>query len=100
MNRKSYYIFHDLRLQDQSRFFQLDTLLISKKYALIIEVKNIAGAIYFDPHFNQLIRTIEGKRNGLSRSHHASQPPGITIDQLVLEKQFSLTAHPFIDCHQ
>ncbi|MFP3508718.1 nuclease-related domain-containing protein [Peribacillus sp. SIMBA_075] len=58
---KSYYIFHDLRLQDQSRFFQLDTLLISKKYALIIEVKNISGAIYFDPHFNQLIRTIEGK---------------------------------------
>ncbi|MFC5363621.1 nuclease-related domain-containing protein [Peribacillus frigoritolerans] len=40
---KSYFIFHDLRLQDQSRFFQLDTLLISKKYALIIEVKNIAG---------------------------------------------------------
>ncbi|MCP1095759.1 NERD domain-containing protein [Peribacillus frigoritolerans] len=58
---KSYFIFHDLRLQDQSRFFQLDTLLISKKYALIIEVKNIAGSIYFDPHFNQLIRTIEGK---------------------------------------
>lgn len=58
---KSYFIFHDLRLQDQIRFFQLDTLLVSKKYALIIEVKNIAGAIYFDPHFNQLIRTIEGK---------------------------------------
>ncbi|MED3984662.1 nuclease-related domain-containing protein [Peribacillus simplex] len=58
---KSYFIFHDLRLQDQSRYFQLDTLLVSKKYALIIEVKNIAGAIYFDPHFNQLIRTIEGK---------------------------------------
>ncbi|MCM3672424.1 NERD domain-containing protein [Peribacillus simplex] len=58
---ESYFIFHDLRLQDQSRFFQLDTLLVSKKYALIIEVKNIAGAIYFDLHFNQLIRTIEGK---------------------------------------
>ena len=58
---KSYFIFHDLRLQDQSRFFQLDTLLISKKFALIIEVKNMAGSLYFDPHFNQLIRTIEGK---------------------------------------
>ncbi|MDP1416941.1 nuclease-related domain-containing protein [Peribacillus simplex] len=39
----------------------MDTLLISKNYALIIKVKNIAGVIYFDPHFNQLIRTIEGK---------------------------------------
>lgn len=47
---KSYFIFHDLRLQDQSRFFQLDTLLISKKFALIIEVKNMAGSLYFDPH--------------------------------------------------
>ncbi len=33
---RSYFIFHDLRLQDQSRFFQLDTLLISKKFSLII----------------------------------------------------------------
>jgi hypothetical protein len=58
---KCYFTFHDLRLQDQSRFFQLDTLLISKKFALIIEVKNMAGSLYFDPHFNQLIRMIEGK---------------------------------------
>ena len=97
---KSYFIFHDLRLQDQSRFFQLDTLLISKKFALIIEVKNMAGSLYFDPHFNQAHSNDRRQRNGLSRSHHASQPPGITIDQLVLEKRFSLTAHPIIDCHQ
>ncbi|MFJ7366272.1 nuclease-related domain-containing protein [Peribacillus frigoritolerans] len=44
---KNYFIFHDLRLQDQSRFFQLDTLLISKKFALIIEVKNMAGGAVF-----------------------------------------------------
>jgi hypothetical protein len=61
LQSKSYFIFHDLRLQDQSRFFQMDTLLVSKKFALIIEVKNIAGSIYFDPHFNQLIRTKDGK---------------------------------------
>ncbi|CAH0235044.1 hypothetical protein SRABI96_02775 [Peribacillus sp. Bi96] len=61
LDSKRYFIFHDLRLQEQSRFFQLDTLLISKKFALIIEVKNIAGMIYFDSHFNQLIRTKDGK---------------------------------------
>jgi hypothetical protein len=58
---KSYFTFDDLRMQDQSRFFQLDTLLISKKFALIIEVKNMEGSLYFDPHFNQLTRMIEGK---------------------------------------
>ena len=54
-------IFHDLRLEDQSRFFQIDTLLITQKMCLIIEVKNIAGTIYFDPIFRQLIRTKDGK---------------------------------------
>lgn len=59
LEEKNYFIFHDLRLQDQSRFFQIDTLLLSKKFVLIIEVKNIAGTLYFDPLFNQLIRTKE-----------------------------------------
>lgn len=57
---KSHFIFHDIRLQDPSRFFQMDTLIVTKKFALIIEVKNITGMIYFDHHFNQLIRTEDG----------------------------------------
>ncbi|MFY4775400.1 nuclease-related domain-containing protein [Metabacillus sp. RGM 3146] len=54
-------IFHDLRLKDESRYFQIDTLFLTRHYALIIEVKNLAGTLYFDPVFNQLIRTIEEK---------------------------------------
>lgn len=61
LEEKNYFIFHDIRLQDQSRFFQIDTLLLSEKFVLIIEVKNIAGTLYFDPVFKQLIRTKEGK---------------------------------------
>lgn len=57
---KNYFIFHDIRLQEQTRFFQIDTLVLSKKFALIIEVKNIAGSLYFDSIFNQLIRTKDG----------------------------------------
>ncbi|MGE7603288.1 nuclease-related domain-containing protein [Peribacillus sp. NPDC097675] len=57
---KDYFIFHDIRLQDQTRFFQIDTLMLSQKFILIIEVKNIAGSLYFDSTFNQLIRTKDG----------------------------------------
>ncbi|WP_445487789.1 nuclease-related domain-containing protein [Niallia sp. 03133] len=57
---KDYYFFHDLRLSFQSSYFQMDTLLLSKKFALIIEVKNISGSLYFDPMFHQLVRTKEG----------------------------------------
>lgn len=58
---KNFFIFHDLRLYDNKHYFQIDTLLLSQKFVLIIEVKNITGTLYFDPVFNQLIRTKEGK---------------------------------------
>ncbi|WP_416828474.1 nuclease-related domain-containing protein [Ectobacillus polymachus] len=61
LDQNNYFIFHDLRLQDQAHFFQMDTLLVSSKFVLIIEVKNIAGTLYFDPLFQQMIRTKDGE---------------------------------------
>ncbi|MBM7587965.1 hypothetical protein JOC86_004540 [Bacillus pakistanensis] len=55
-----YLIFHDLRLEYNQYYFQIDTLLVSKSHILIIEVKNIAGTIYFDQEFNQMIRVKDG----------------------------------------
>jgi Nuclease-related domain len=58
---KSFYILHDLRLFINGRYFQIDTLLLTKSFALILEVKNLAGAINFDSVFNQIIQ----KKNGV-----------------------------------
>jgi Nuclease-related domain len=58
---KSFYILHDLRLLINGRYFQIDTLLLTNSFALILEVKNIAGSIEFDSIFNQIIQ----KKNGL-----------------------------------
>ncbi len=56
-----YHILHDLRLADhKNRHFQLDTLLLCPQYALILEVKNILGSLYFDQEFHQLVRTKDG----------------------------------------
>jgi Nuclease-related domain len=52
---KNYTIFKDLNLKDRHTF-QIDTLLISSYYALIIEVKNYSGILHIDPHTKQLIR--------------------------------------------
>ncbi|MBV7505733.1 NERD domain-containing protein [Bacillus sp. sid0103] len=54
-----YLVFHDLQLQFNGIHFQIDTLLLSKHYILIIEAKNIAGTLTFDNTFKQLIRTNE-----------------------------------------
>ncbi len=51
-----YYIFHDLQLEFKGIHFQIDTLLLTRSYILIIEAKNIAGTLYFDNVFKQLLR--------------------------------------------
>ncbi|MBU8880911.1 NERD domain-containing protein [Bacillus sp. FJAT-29790] len=48
---KEYTIFHDLRLLNEQNYFQMDTLILSPKFALILEIKNISGTIYFDSSF-------------------------------------------------
>lgn len=66
LSDKKYSLLHDVRLPDESRFFQMDSVLICNEFILILEVKNIAGKLYFDPVFNQLIRTIDGEEKALS----------------------------------
>lgn len=66
-NKDNYLIIHDVRLLDyDNRYFQIDTIILSKKMILILEVKNIAGTLYFDNTFNQLIRTIDGKEEAFT----------------------------------
>ncbi|MGG3571578.1 nuclease-related domain-containing protein [Bacillus gobiensis] len=60
-----YHLLHDLRLQNrQKHYFQMDTLILSPHFFLILEVKNISGSLYFDQVFHQLIRTADGKEEG------------------------------------
>ncbi|MFC0270255.1 nuclease-related domain-containing protein [Metabacillus herbersteinensis] len=59
---KNYLILHDMRLQNKQHYFQMDTLLLSQSYLLILEVKNMSGTLPFDNKFKQLIRTLDGKQ--------------------------------------
>ncbi|WP_191991791.1 nuclease-related domain-containing protein [Bacillus aerolatus] len=53
-------IFHGLRLPGANgHFFQIDTLILCANMAVILETKNIAGTLYFDQFFHQLLRTQE-----------------------------------------
>lgn len=60
----NYYIFQDLRLKSGHLYFQLDTLLLTKHFGLILEIKNIKGTLFFDNEFGQMIRTYEDKEEG------------------------------------
>ncbi|CAH0345348.1 nuclease-related domain-containing protein [Bacillus sp. CECT 9360] len=64
LSEKDYLVFQDLRLPNGHYHFQIDTLILSSKFALLIEVKNISGTLFFDRSFNQLIRTANDKEEG------------------------------------
>ncbi|WP_209794415.1 nuclease-related domain-containing protein [Cytobacillus luteolus] len=60
---KDYLIFHNIRLKFNDNYFQIDTLLISPKFILILESKNISGILEFDHLNKQLIRTFNDSIN-------------------------------------
>ncbi|MFE8699485.1 NERD domain-containing protein [Cytobacillus sp. FJAT-54145] len=62
--KQEFFIFHDLRIPNENHFFQIDILILSNSFILILEVKNIYGTLYFDQNFNQLIRTANNKEEG------------------------------------
>ncbi|AYA77867.1 NERD domain-containing protein [Bacillus sp. Y1] len=61
---KDYFIFHNLRLLLGEFYFQIDFLLLTTRFALILETKNIMGTLFFDSTFGQLIRMKDGEENG------------------------------------
>ncbi|MCK0470074.1 NERD domain-containing protein [Halalkalibacter sp. APA_J-10(15)] len=61
LDPKRYDLFHDVRLAVGDYFAQFDLLIVCSCFIVVVEVKNIAGQLYFDPDFHQLIRTFEGE---------------------------------------
>ncbi|MDM5315132.1 nuclease-related domain-containing protein [Fictibacillus sp. b24] len=57
-------ILHGLRILHQDYFFQMDTLIITPNFLLIIECKNIAGHLYFESSYDPMIRTYNAQREG------------------------------------
>lgn len=53
---------HGLRILHQEYFFQMDTLIITPNFLLIIECKNIAGHCYFESSYDPMVRTLQNQR--------------------------------------
>ncbi|UOQ91616.1 NERD domain-containing protein [Halobacillus shinanisalinarum] len=90
---KDYLVIHDLRLFDGKHFFQMDTVLLSQKFILILEVKNISGTLLLDRDIHQLTRISNEKEE-------AFPDPVLQIERqqqqlaLWIEDQFSITSFP------
>lgn len=47
---QDYSILHDIRLFDQNHYFQIDTIIISPRFLLFLEIKNIVGTLLLTQH--------------------------------------------------
>ncbi|UJL45998.1 NERD domain-containing protein [Virgibacillus sp. NKC19-16] len=47
LDEQKYFILHNLRIADEQGYFQIDTLILSTTYILILEVKNWYGTVIF-----------------------------------------------------
>lgn len=54
---KGFHIFRDIRLQDEQWHFQIDTLILTLRYILLIETKAHTGTLFFDKPSEQMIQT-------------------------------------------
>ncbi|WP_407269300.1 nuclease-related domain-containing protein [Radiobacillus sp. PE A8.2] len=74
LEKTDFYIMQDLRLKQGELHFQIDTLLVSPTFILIIEVKNISGLLFLDTKFKQMYRTkddiIEGLKYPISQVNY------------------------------
>lgn len=63
-----HFFIHDLFIQKPNSSHQLDTILVTSRFILILEIKSISGLLNFDPQTRQFSRTnkdgsIDGMRN-------------------------------------
>jgi Nuclease-related domain len=66
LDSQKYMIFNDLKLPMTPHHFQIDSLLFTPFYTLILEIKNISGILTIDSEFNQLTRNYNGIETGFS----------------------------------
>lgn len=61
---KNSQIYQDLRLQNKQFNFQIDSLLITQSFILILEIKNLKGEVEYNVTSQQLIQNDGVKRKG------------------------------------
>ncbi|MFC7371869.1 nuclease-related domain-containing protein [Fictibacillus iocasae] len=92
LKQNHYSVLEDLRLENENGdFFQIDCLLLSPSYLLILEAKNMSGSILFDQHTRHIIHN----KNGLERSY--SDPLlQVQRQRIQLEKWLKQQKFPFV----
>lgn len=72
---QTFHILHDLRLKQSKYYFQMDILLLTQSFMVILENKHMNGVLHFEQDFAQFIRTRDGEVE-------AFQNPCLQVDRI------------------
>jgi hypothetical protein len=64
LEKENYYILNGLRLLHKDHAFQIDSLIFTQSFPIIVEIKDISGEITFEKKSEQVIRKLNDKEDG------------------------------------
>jgi Nuclease-related domain len=96
LSGKKYMIFNDLRLPLPPYHFQIDSLLVTPYYCLILEIKNISGTLTIDPEFNQLTKYYDGIETGFSDPISQAQRQSLLLQRFFYENKLVMPPIVFL----
>jgi hypothetical protein len=85
---QKYMILHDLNLPDGDYNCQIDTLLLTPEFALIIEVKNMAGKLIFDTENEQFTQINNDTEKGYPDPIAQSERHKVYLEKLMASHRF------------
>lgn len=89
MDHTKFKILHDLRIPHNNTHFQIDSLLISNTFLLLIDSKNYAGVLDFNPEFNQLVQTLNEIEKVYQDPILQTQIQASQLKSFLIKNQFS-----------
>lgn len=100
--QKNWYILNNLRLKIEDIAFEIDTVIVTSYFLLLIDAKNYSGELFFDQKLKQCVRTYKGLKESildpLSQSylHHTLMKRFWKINQLTTLpfKSLVIITHP------
>lgn len=80
---------HGIRILHDHYYFQIDTLILTPNFITILEIKNLAGHLYFDDKFSQLIRTYNGQKEAFINPIEQVKRQSYHLNEILLQQKYS-----------
>lgn len=84
------HLLRGIRILHDNYYFQMDTLIITPNFITFLEIKNIAGHLYFDDKFSQLIRTYEGKKEAFPNPIEQVKRQSYHLNEILLKQKLPI----------